>query len=287
MPAHSRLGLGALAGGSLFILRELVTPFPAVNLRLFRLPAFGLLCVAGFLSSVGSFGALFMVPIFLQQVIGLTPLQAGLILVPAIIVSGVNGVLVGRLSDLVSPPLLVVSGLIALTVLFYGFASFTPLTTVGVLVGYIVLYRICMHAVHTPLTVLNVQIFGADQVRMAQGLLGVARSIGASLGVTLVSVFFERRRVSHQLLTYATYDAGSFTHEATLHELKRLLQQNGLAAATASQAALRIIRRQMDIEAIAAGFRDSFLLVGLCFLLASIPAWCLSSQRWLSRENQA
>ncbi len=93
--------------------------------------------------------------------------------------------------------------------------------------------------------------------------------------------------MSHQLLTYATYEAGSFTHEATLYELKRLLQQNGLAAATASQAALRIIRRQMDIEAIAAGFRDSFLLVGLCFLLASIPAWCLSSQRWLSRENQA
>ncbi len=41
------LGLGALAGGSLFIWRELVTPFPAVNLRLFRLPAFGLLCVVG------------------------------------------------------------------------------------------------------------------------------------------------------------------------------------------------------------------------------------------------
>ena len=52
----------------------------------------------------------------------------------------------------------------------------------GVLVGYIIIYRTCMFAVFTPLTALNVQSLAAGQVRMGQGLLGVVRNIGGSLG---------------------------------------------------------------------------------------------------------
>ena len=52
---------------------------------------------------IGLFGAQFMVPIFLQQVMGFTPFQAGLIIVPALIVSGLSGVVSGRLNDLISP----------------------------------------------------------------------------------------------------------------------------------------------------------------------------------------
>ena len=85
------LGLGALLGGGCFVLRELLAAFPAVNLRLFTRPAFGLICATTFFNSLGLFGAQFMVPIFLQQVIGLTPLQAGLAIVPALIVSAMTG----------------------------------------------------------------------------------------------------------------------------------------------------------------------------------------------------
>ncbi len=271
------LGLCALVGGGLFILRELRAPVPAVNLRLFRRPAFCLICATAFLNNTGLFGALFMVPIFLQQVMGFTPLQTGLILVPALIISGISGVVTGRLSDLISPPLMVIGGMMALSAIFYAFASVTVLTTVAVLVGYIILYRICMNAIFTPLTVLTVRMLEGDQLPMGQGLLGVVRSIGAGLGVTITSVIFERQRAVHQLLAYHTYDSTSLAHEATLRELKLVLHQAGMMGATADQAALRAIRQQMDIEAIAAGFQDSFLFIGGCFLLASLPiAWFLS-----------
>ena len=60
------------------MVRELRAAFPAVNLRLFREPAFCLLCGTAFFNTMGLFGGLFMVPIFLQQVMGFTALQAGL-----------------------------------------------------------------------------------------------------------------------------------------------------------------------------------------------------------------
>jgi DHA2 family multidrug resistance protein len=276
------LGLGAAAGGGLFILWELWTSFPAVNLRLFRIPAFRLVCATAFLNMIGLFGAQFMVPIFLQQVMGFTPLQAGLIIVPALIISGLSGVVSGRLNDMIPPAFMAIVAFIALTGVFLGFTSFTALTTAGVLVGYIIFYRVCMFSSITSLTALNVQVVPPDEVRMGQGLMGVVRNIGASLGVTLTSVLFERRRVAHQLQVYHEYNDTSATHVAALDEVKRYLHQAGIIGGDANQAALRTIKQQIDIEAIAAAFRDSFLLISVAFLLASLPMMWIAMRRLAS-----
>lgn len=265
------LGIMALIGGGLFVTRELVTPYPAVNLRLFMVPAFCIICGTAILNSMGLFGAQFMVPIFLQQVMGFTPFQAGLILVPALIISGLSGVVSGRVSDLMAPPIVVIAGTWALMWVFFGFSTFTSLTTVGVLVGYTILYRICMFGIFIPLTALNIEVLGPQQVRMGQGLLGVVRNIGASLGVTVTSVLFERRRISHQLTAYYAYDSSLPDHTVLVGGIKSYLHQGSIFGTGADRAALSAIKQQMDVAAIAGGFRDSFFLVACYFFLASLP----------------
>ncbi len=152
------LGLGALAGSVFFIVWELFTAHPVVNLRLFRMPAFRLVCTSAFLNGLGLFGAQFMVPIFLQQVIGLTPLQAGLVIVPALIFSAISGLATGRLTDLMPAPIVILGGMLSLAVIFYLFSSITALTAMTVILIFVILYRICMNAIFTPLTALTVQI---------------------------------------------------------------------------------------------------------------------------------
>ena len=266
----------AVCGSGLFILRELLAQHPAVNLRLFRISGFRLLCSTAFLNTLGLFGAQFMIPIFLQQVIGLTPLQAGLVIVPALIVSAFGGTISGRLSDLFSPRLLILIALIALGGVFHLFSSVTALTTVGVLVTYIILYRVCLFSINTPLTALNVRILDTDQVRMGQGLLGMIRNIGAGLGVTVSSVLFERRRAYHQLTTYAEYNIDSPEHAATVRELELSLRAAGVPDSNLGPMTLATIRHQMNLEAVAGGFRDTFFAIGFCFLLAMLPMLFIS-----------
>ena len=273
------LTLGAVVGSGLFVWWELWTSFPAVNLRLFRLSAFRYVCTGAILNNVGLFGAQFMIPIFLQQVMGFTPLQAGLVIVPALVISSMSGVVTGRLSDLMTPTYVVIGGLFALTSVFYLFSTVTALTATGVLVGYIILYRICMFSIVTSVTALNVQVLPMEQVRMGQGLLGVVRNIGASIGVTVTSVLFERQRVRHQLAAYVSYDDASMTHTATLNTVRSHLHDAGIVGPAADQAALASIRQQMDVEAIASAFRDSFFMISIAFLLASIPLWWLTIRR--------
>ncbi len=273
------LALGALLGGALFVGWELWTAFPAVNLRLYRLPAFRAVCTAATLNNIGLFGAQFMVPIFLQQVMGFTPLQAGLVLVPALIISSISGVISGRLSDFMSPAGVAIGSIFALTSVFYLFSSVTSMTTVTVLAGYIILYRVCMFSTLTAITALNVKVLPEDQVRMGQGLLGVVRNIGASLGVTVASVLFERRRVWHQLSAYDSYNEASASHLDTVGEIKSYLHDAGIMGEAADRATLRLIRQQMNVEAIASGFRDNFLMICISFFLASFPLWWLAMRR--------
>lgn len=269
------LSIATVIGGSVFVLRELTAAYPAVNLRLFRLPIFRIICLTAFLNNLGLFGALFIVPIFLQQVMGLSPLQAGLVLIPALIISGISGTLMGRMADVFPPPAVVIIVMLGLTIIFYSLSSVSPLTALPVIVGYVILYRVCMTGSVTPLALLAVRQLDTDQVRMGQGLLGVTRSIGSSLGVTVTSVVFERRRIWHQLTAYDTYNAASPVHSDTMEHVTGIIQQSGISAASANQFALGEMRRQMDVEAIASAFQDSFLLVCTCFLFASLPMFYL------------
>ena len=273
------LGLATLAGGVLFSVRELLAPFPAVNVRLFGVPAFRWLCCTAFLKMVGLFGAQFMIPIFLQQVMGYTALQAGLVIVPALMVAAVGGTVAGRLSDVMSPRLMVLLALLILTGVFQLLSTVSTLTTSGVLVGYIILYRVCLFSSQIPMTSLNVQILEPDQIRMGQGLLGTVRNIGAALGVTITSVIFERRRTAYQLLSYGAYDSASVEHLPTVQTIEQMLQGAGIGETERPAMALRVIQQQIDLEALATGFRDSFFIISFFFLLAMVPLIGVVSQR--------
>jgi hypothetical protein len=201
---------------------------------------------------------------------GYTPLQAGLMIVPALAVAAVGGTVAGRLSDIFSPRLMVWLALGLLTVVFHLFSTVSAYTTSGVLVGYIILYRVCLFSIQTPMTSLNVQMLESDQMRMGQGVLGTVRNIGAALGVTITSVIFERRRIAHQLLSYSAYNVASPEHLYTVREVEHVLRGAGIHDTDVPAMALRGLRQQIDIEAVAAGFRDSFFAISFCFLLAML-----------------
>lgn len=274
----------ALTGSVLFVARELLAKFPAVNLRLFRNPRFCLLCVTAFFNTLGLFGAQFMIPIFLQRVLGLTPLQAGLTIVPALVVSAFGGTLSGRLTDIFSPRVLIIVSLGLLVFVFNVFSTLTAMTTVGVMVTYIIFYRVCLFSINTPITSLNVTVLEHDQVRMGQGLLGMIRNIGASLGVTVSSVIFESFRTQHQLQAYTGYDETSPEHRAIFDEVTRSLRESGVEESFVAPMALRAIRQQMSVEAVTAGFRDTFFAISFCFLLAMIPIFFVS-RRMTRRDS--
>jgi len=74
-------GLGVL-GVVLFILAEKLAGDAAlIPLRFFKIPAFGFSALLNFIIGIGMFGAIAMIPMYLQLVKGLTPTRAGLLMI--------------------------------------------------------------------------------------------------------------------------------------------------------------------------------------------------------------
>ena len=106
------LGLGAAALGA-FVWRQLVmqrTDRALLDLRTFRSRVFTLSIILFVIAMTALFGAIILLPMFAQRVLGMSVLETGLLLLPGGLVFGLMGPVVGRWYDRVGPRPLVVPG---------------------------------------------------------------------------------------------------------------------------------------------------------------------------------
>ena len=96
---------------AVFVWWELRVRAPMLDLRLFANRIFGIGAAAAWLSFFGSSAARFMMPFYLQRVLGYAPEQVGLMMIPAALCMVILGPLSGRLSDRFGWQALTVGGL--------------------------------------------------------------------------------------------------------------------------------------------------------------------------------
>ena len=82
-----------------FVVQELRSPSPMMDIRLFKRRLFALGVLASFLNFLGMQSVRFLMPFYLQAVLGLSPGQVGLLIVPGAVGMIITGPLSGRLSD--------------------------------------------------------------------------------------------------------------------------------------------------------------------------------------------
>lgn len=108
----------AIGGISLlfFVIGMLMVREPMLDLRAFRYPMFSLVTVLMLVLMMSMFSTMIMLPLFLQNILGLSALAAGLVLMPGGIVNGVMAPISGVLFDRFGPRVLVIPGLIILSI---------------------------------------------------------------------------------------------------------------------------------------------------------------------------
>ena len=165
-----------------FIIAELQTKQPFVEIRLYKNLPFAMGCLIGFLNTMEFRGTNFLLPIMLQRIYHYTPFQAGLFFLPPALVMGITSIIAGRLSDKIQPKLLLILGLLGLTYVSFQFCGLDVWATTGVLLGLILLRRGAQAFCHSPLTSSTLSGVPEDQVRMASGLFSLHRHVGGYHG---------------------------------------------------------------------------------------------------------
>jgi EmrB/QacA subfamily drug resistance transporter len=139
-------------------------------------------------------GMFFPIVIYLQTVLGLTPLQAGLLTAPMSLLSGAVAPFTGRLSDRVNAKYLLVFGLVTLAAGLAWFAlQATPATAPPALIPALLVCGLGVGFIFSPMSTVTMGSVPRELTGSASGIYNTARQVGGVLGSAAVGVLLQAR----------------------------------------------------------------------------------------------
>ncbi len=274
----SLLSALALAG---FIVWELRTAEPAVNLRILRNVSFAAGTLIGGLGSLTRFGSLVLLPLFLQNVLGYSPIRSGVTVMPRaltmVLVMPAAGALYNRVGVYVM--LLVGIGLSALSC--FQMARFNLASGPAQLLLPQVIQGLGSAFVFVSLTTTSLSTIPRRLMQSATGINSLLRQLGSSLGTAIAITLVDHRTTtaSAHLIRYASLSNATFVRWWATYEATFL--RHGSAPGVAHWQALSWLERVLDQQAAVVGYDYAFGVIGLVSLL------CLPLLVFLRRGNAA
>lgn len=170
--------------GVLFVRRQLRSDAPMLDMSLFRKGTFSGAIVVNLLSVVGLVGFLYFVAQHLQLVAGLSPLQAGLVLVPGLAAMILSGLLIVPIAARF-PARIIVPIALSFSVVAYLMVAFAT-AEIGLLIAGFVLLGIGIGAAETVSNELILSSAPSAKAGAASAVSETAYELGAVLGTAIL-----------------------------------------------------------------------------------------------------
>ncbi|HET7623037.1 MAG TPA: DHA2 family efflux MFS transporter permease subunit [Gemmatimonadaceae bacterium] len=259
------------AGLIFFIWRELTARRPAVDLRILRNSSFASATAIGGVLGMGLYGSLFLLPLFLQNLLGYSAMLSGLALMPRSLAMAVVMPIGGRFYNKLGPRFLVGLGLVVSAYSFWALGQLT--TSMGFWdIFFPQMWQgVGFSLIFVALSTAALATIDKPKMTAATGLYNVVRQVFGSVGIAVAAT---------QLTTHtAIYRAELVTHMGTTqlvqaHNFIRMtaaaMRQRGLDALEATQRALAILDLRVTRQAATLAYNHVFLLVTLLFVI-SVP----------------
>jgi DHA2 family multidrug resistance protein len=265
----------ATAAGIGFFVWELRVRNPLVHLRVLTVGPFAAAACVAVVFGIGQFGTTFLIPLFVQSVQGLTPLDSGLLLMPGAMLLGLFMPLGGYLCDRLPARALLVTGLTCFALSAYWMHDIDVNTAFGWMLFCVVVSRLGQALINPTLNASAMRSLNNTQLKQGAGMINFSRQLGGAFGVNLLSVSLDRHAFAYSdRLTSMETPANGATSQL-LQSVQDLLLQAGASSDLQSAGALNYLGRVVYSQAYSLAFRDCFLLVAVVFMVALIPAWMM------------
>lgn len=271
------LGALAVAGMVLFVWRELTTPAPAVDLRILRNVPFASATFLGGVLGMALMGSVFLLPLFLQNLLGYSAMDSGVVMLPRSLAMGVLMPIAGRFYNRLGARKLVGLGLL---VSAYGFWDISRLTLD---VGYWDLFfpqlwqGVGFSLIFVALSTAALASIDRPKITAATGLYNVVRQVFGSIGISLAAAELSRgtRQYGSVLSEHVTqYDPVT---RGWLANVAAGMQAQGADAFTAARRALALLDGQIVRQAAVLAYSHIFMIIAALFAI-SIPLVLLLSE---------
>jgi MFS transporter, DHA2 family, multidrug resistance protein len=263
-----------------FLVTEFEVEHPLIDLRLFGNFNFGVTNIVTFLFGLGMFGSTFLIPIYLQNALGYTPLQSGLVFLPVGLLQGLAAPLSGIYTDRHNPKVPLVLGLLVMAITFYQFSFLSLQSEKAEIMLPLYLRGLAMGVLFPPLTTMAIAEISNHKMAQASGLINVIRQVGGSVGVALFGSILVRRTIFHTAMYGQQLNARSPVVAETLARLQHFATRAvGAPAGQAQAQAGALLGSVVGRQAFVSAVDDVFLAAGAVLIVSLLPILFLRSHR--------
>jgi DHA2 family multidrug resistance protein len=251
----------------LFIIVELKSPEPVVNLRVFKNISFASGNVIQFMAFFVLFASIVLIPLFLQQLMGYNAMLAGLALAPGGVATLISMPTAGKLVTKINPKWVLVSGLFITVYSTFLMAGFNLSVNFDTVVWSRVVMGIGMGLVFIPLVSMTLSTIKKEEMGNATSVFNLLRNLGGSFGVAFVTTLLAQRSQFHQVRFGEHLNPFDARYQLGAHKAMALLQSKGAAAVELGKNG--VIYQELIRQATMAAYVDAFYvstLILLCIL---------------------
>jgi EmrB/QacA subfamily drug resistance transporter len=169
-----------------FVVIEQRVRAPMVDFSFFRSRSFLGANLVAFIISFAMLATFFFLALYLQNIEGYTPLQAGVRFLPMTALIIVIGPIAGRLTDRIGPRVLMTGGLLAVAGSLFWQSFLHVNASYSFLIGAFVLMGIGMGFVMSPMSTAAMNAVDASKAGVASGVLSMSRMVGGTFGVAVL-----------------------------------------------------------------------------------------------------
>ncbi len=240
---------------------------PIIDLHLFQDRTFAVSNVLMFMLGFALLGSTLLLPLFSQTLLGYTAKQAGFALMPGGFTIILLLPLVGFLLSRYTPRWLLLLGLLVLSFSLFHMTGFDLDIDFKTVATARVMQAVGMAFLFVPINTAAYAFLPRDKNNAASGLMNLARNIGGSVGISVVTTMLDRRGQFHQNFLSSHLSASNMALQARLKALGQLAQAHGGGPPGSSAMPYAIIQGGVARQAAMLSYMDCFWFLGVAILL--------------------
>jgi MFS transporter, DHA2 family, multidrug resistance protein len=272
---------------TVFITREFTAKHPLIDLRLLSDYNFGFTTIILFIFSLGMFGSTFLLPLYLQNSMGYTAMEAGMFFLPLGIIQGSISPISGFLSSKINPKIPIVIGIALLGFSFLINSKLSFLSEHSFIMTSLYIRGFAMGITFTPLSTLGLMSIPKDKMATASSISNTVRQIAGSIGVALFTTLLASRVNFHSQIFGNAVQTGSQEFRNVMANIVNHVQSTGGGTiATAVTQGKMLLASNISKQAYIQGIDDDFLVAGIITLIALIPTLILRARKQHTEQIQ-
>jgi DHA2 family multidrug resistance protein len=244
-----------------FVIRELLAAEPILDLTVFGDRNFGLGTLAIFLVGLGFNSSLLLVALYTQNVLGYDAWTSGLTLAPGGLGTMIALMISGRLVSRMDQRVMLAGGCLLATVALWLMTQVASNMDFWSLAWPRFLQGFSQGFIFVPLQALTLATIPTERLGNSTAAYNVARNIGGSVGVAVVTTLLARRSQQHQATLASHVDVWNIGVAERLREWTAIFVAQGADTFTAGRRAVAMLYREMLTQAHILSYADDFWLL--------------------------